>query len=262
MTTLPSIFIGHGAPTLAIESSPARNFLRQLGATLPTPKAICCVSAHWETPHPMVNATPQPGTIYDFSGFPATLYHMQYPAPGAPFYAGRVATLLNDAGLACQIDHRRGLDHGTWIPLYIMYPAANIPIFQLTVLAGGSTTDHLALGRLLEPLREEGVLIIGSGNATHNLREFGANALNPTAPAPEWVVAFDDWLRDTLQGGREEELLAYRERAPFAARNHPTEEHFLPLFVALGAGGEGAPVRQLHASFSYGILSMASYAFG
>ncbi|HEY3376423.1 MAG TPA: class III extradiol ring-cleavage dioxygenase [Armatimonadota bacterium] len=262
MTAIPSIFVGHGAPTLAIDASPTHHFLQRLGGDFPRPKAVVCASAHWETMTPSVSAAPHPDTLYDFYGFPPELYRIQYPASGTPEVAARVADLLHAAGIDCAIEPQRGLDHGAWVPLSLMYPDAGIQVIQLAVLHRGSTADHYALGQALAPLREEGVLILGSGNATHNLHEIGPYFETPDVTPPEWVRAFDAWLTDVVLGGKLDDLLAYRERAPLATRNHPTEEHFMPLLVALGAGGENAVARKLHDSFSYGILSMASYAFG
>ncbi len=259
MERLPAIFIGHGAPSIAIEQSPAHLFLRELGQQLPAPSAILCASAHWETASPEVSATPNPSTLYDFYGFPRELYGMRYPAPGSPRLAVQVARLLTSAGIHARLEPTRGLDHGAWIPLRLMYPEAEYPVLQISLPAGGSMGDVLTLGRILAPLRREGVLILGSGNATHNLRAIAHYADQPSAEPPAWVADFDDWLEAVLTGGHPADLLRYRALAPHAEENHPTEEHFMPLLVALGAGGTAA--RRLHRSFSYGVLSMAAYAF-
>jgi 4,5-DOPA dioxygenase extradiol len=258
MDSLPALFLSHGAPTLPLESGAVPDFLKQLGQTLPTPKAILVISAHWETKSPIVSAATHPRTIHDFSGFPAELYQMQYPAPGAPQLADRVTALLTDAGMQCEVSVDRGLDHGAWTPLILMYPEANIPVTQLSIQRGFSPQHHFQMGQILQPLRHEGVLILASGSATHNLWELqSADAAIP----PEWVKQFADWLTDAIVAGKTEALLHYRELAPFAVQNHPTEEHLLPLFVAMGAGGTDATAKQLHSSFSYGVLSMAAYAF-
>jgi 4,5-DOPA dioxygenase extradiol len=258
MNKLPTLFLSHGAPTLPLESGAVPDFLKQLGQTLPTPKAILVVSAHWETKQPLVSAATHPRTIHDFSGFPKELYQMQYPAPGAPKLAARVVELLADAGMPCEVSVVRGLDHGAWTPLILMYPPANIPVTQLSIQPGLSPQYHFQLGQSLQSLRDEGVLILASGNATHNLRE-----LNPTEQAisPEWVTQFAQWLDDAILAGNTESLLHYRELAPFAVRNHPTDEHLLPMFVAMGAAGNPVEATQLHSSFTYGVLSMAAYAF-
>ena len=260
MSGLPSVFVSHGAPTLPLAPSPAREFLAGLGGVLGRPQAILCISAHWETAAPAVSTAEHPGTVHDFYGFPERLYALRYPAPGAPELARRTAALLAGAGLACTADPAQGLDHGAWVPLLLMYPAADVPTAQLSVQMPLGPAHHLALGRALAPLREEGVLVLGSGGATHNLAELSRAA--PDAPPPPHVTAFEAWLAERAEAGDEESLVDYRRKAPAAARVHPREEHFLPFFVAFGAAGKGARGRRLHDSFSYGALSMAAFAFG
>ena len=257
--TLPSLFLSHGAPTLPLSDTPARTFLAQLGATLERPKAILVVSAHWETAQPTVNAVDRNDTIHDFGGFPRALYDMRYPAPGSASVAARVAELLGAAGIASKTDTKRGLDHGAWVPLLVMYPQADIPVLQLSVQPHLGPEHHLRIGRALAPLRDEGVLIIGSGSFTHDLSEFRGHALND--PAPAWVNSFADWVHAALSAGKIADLLDYRRQAPYATKNHPTEEHLLPLYVALGAAGEGAHAERLHASSTYSVLRMDVYAF-
>ncbi len=259
MTTLPSIFVSHGSPTLPLTASPARAFLSGLGAALGRPEAILCISAHWETREPMVSSAARPETIHDFYGFPAPLYELGYPAPGAPRLAARAAGLLAAAGFACAEDAAQGLDHGAWVPLLLMYPAADVPVAQLSVQMPQGPAHHLALGRALAALRREGVLVLGSGGATHNLAEFRGSSAD--APPLPHVLAFDRWLAAAAEAGDEKSLADYRRLAPEARRVHPREEHFLPFFVAFGAGGAGARGRRLHDSFSYGALSMAAFAF-
>jgi len=256
---LPSLFVSHGAPTLPLTDAPARTFLAGLGTQFPRPKAILMISAHWDTEQPMVNAVAVNETIHDFSGFPRALYEMRYPAPGSTELAERVCDLLCAAGLASATDRKRGLDHGAWVPLSLMYPDADIPVVQLSVQSHLGPAHHLQLGRALAPLRAEGVLIIGSGSFTHNLMEFRGQPLAATAPG--WVTEFAEWCATALAEGRVCDLLTYRRLAPSAARNHPSEEHFLPLFVALGAGGEDAKATQLHTSATHGILRMDVFAF-
>ncbi len=255
----PSVFVSHGAPSLILEASPTNRFLRDLGPQLGRPAAVLCVSAHWEAAQPTVGAAAAPSTIHDFYGFPRELYEVRYPAPGEPALASRVVELLEGAGISAEADPVRGLDHGAWVPLKLMFPGADVPVVQLAVQSGRGPGHHLALGRALAPLRQEGVLILGSGGATHNLREFGGYGRE--AQPIEYARAFDDWLRDAVTAGRTPELEAYRERAPEARRNHPTPEHFLPLFVPLGAAPDGAKGRVLHRAFEYGVLSMAAFAW-
>ena len=257
--SFPSVFVSHGAPTLAIEQNDTVEFLRRLGGELGRPEAILCVSAHWNTEVPTVSGAERPETIHDFGGFSEELYRMRYPAPGAPCLARRVRELLGEAGLACTVSPVRGLDHGAWVPLKLIYPEADVPVTQLSVQPGLSTEHHLRLGRALAPLREEGVLILATGSATHNLTKIGRGEV-----PPEWAREFDEWLFRKIAEGALEELLDYRRLAPHAAVAHPTEEHLLPLFVALGAGSGDTQARSrcLHRGWTWGSLSMAAYGFG
>lgn len=255
---LPSLFVSHGAPTLPLDTaSPARAFLSGLGRQLPRPEALLVVSAHWETRQPSLSSAARPATIHDFHGFPPALYQLRYPAPGAPALAGRAAGLLKAAGAAPLLDPGRGLDHGAWVPLLLAWPEADVPVVQLSVLAGGDAEAHLALGRALAPLRDEGVLILGSGGAVHNLGALSRGG----GPAPDWALAFEDWLVGAVEAGDEAALAAWQDDAPTARRAQPSDEHFLPLFVALGAG-DGGPGRTLHRGFEHGSLSMAAFAWG
>ncbi|MBI3774346.1 MAG: dioxygenase [Gammaproteobacteria bacterium] len=258
MTAMPTIFVSHGAPTLVTDRGRTPDFLRALSQALPRPSAILCVSAHWETEQPMLTSSPAPPTIHDFFGFPQELYTLHYAAPGDPALALRAQTLLTAAGLHASLHPQRGLDHGAWVPLLLAFPQADIPVVQLSVQPQRDAAHHFALGRALRPLRDAGVLILASGGATHNLREFRGQAIN-TAP-PDYVLAFDAWLTAAITRGDAAELLDYPAHAPHALRNHPTPEHFLPLLVALGAA-DSAVGRALHEGFNYGILSMAAYAW-
>ena len=260
MSTLPTLFLSHGSPMLALQDSPARRFLQGLGKTLPRPQAILAVSAHWETRGgPAVSLAEQPETIHDFGGFPRALFEMQYPAPGAPAAATRAAALLSEHGIAAGRSAQRGLDHGAWVPLTLMYPEADIPVAQLSVVHGASPAEHERIGRALAALRSEGVLVVGSGSLTHNLYEYRGQGID--APVPQWVSEFEAWMKARLEGSERAALLDYRRAAPFAAQNHPTEEHLLPLYVAMGAAGPDARATQLHASFEHGVLAMDAYAF-
>ncbi|MBX9947379.1 MAG: dioxygenase [Reyranella sp.] len=252
--SMPTIFVSHGAPTLILDDVPARAFLAGLGRQLPRPAAIVAVSAHWDTDLPAVSLARRPDTIHDFYGFPEALYRLRYGAPGAPELAERVARLVGAAH-----DHHRGLDHGAWVPAMLAWPEADVPIFQLSVQPAASPADHIALGRKLAALRGEGVLVMGSGSAIHNLRALVRGA--DSEPEP-WARDFDDWLAAAVEKGDEAALADYRAQAPNASDAHPTDEHFLPLHVAFGAAGPGARGRALHRSFTLGNLSMASYAFG
>ncbi len=260
MTRLPTLFISHGSPMLALVDSPARRFLQQLGQSLPRPRAIVVVSAHWEAVGgPAVSLAPQPETIHDFGGFPRALFEIQYPAPGAPDVAEQAAALLEAGGFAVKRSAVRGLDHGAWVPLVLMYPGADIPTLQVSVLRGGDAAAHERLGQALAALRDQGMLVIGSGSLTHNLYEFRGQDIDDAAP--DWVSEFSDWMSDKLQRGDREALLDYRQQAPHAARNHPTAEHLMPLYAAMGAAGPGAKAGRIHASYEYGVLAMDTYAF-
>jgi len=258
--SLPTLFISHGSPMLAIEDSPARRFLLDLGKTLPRPKAIIVASAHWESLGGLaVSLAPHPETIHDFDGFAAELYDIEYPAPGAPDAAARAADSLEQAGFDVKRSADRGLDHGAWVPLRLMYPDADIPTAQVSLRRGALPAEHEHIGKALRKLREDGILIIGSGSLTHNLYAFrGASA---DAEVPGWVSEFDEWMHSRLQSNQREALLDYRAQAPFAVRNHPTEEHLLPLFVAMGAAGDTPKAERLHGSYEYGVLAMDMYAF-
>ena len=259
-TNLPSHFLSHGAPTLPLTNTPARAFLQELGGLLPRPKAILVISAHWETTVPTVSAVERNDAIHDFGGFPRALYELQYPAEGAPLVAAQVSELLRASGMVCKTDHRRGLDHGAWVPLLLMYPQADIPVLQLSIQPHLGPRHHLLMGRALAPLRQAGVLIIGSGSLTHDLSEFRGHG--PNDPAPDWVNSFADWIYASLTSGATDDLLDYRRKAPFATKNHPTEEHLLPLYAALGAAGVKPRTERLHASSTYSILRMDVYSFG
>lgn len=255
--TFPAVFLSHGAPNVILHDSATRRFLAGLGDQLGRPRAIVVISAHWETRVPTINATAQPETIYDFFGFEPALYEMRYAAPGAPALARELAGRLESAGMRALPDDAHGLDHGVWVPLKLMYPQADIPVTQISVQPHESAQHHYLIGQTLRELRADNVLVIGSGNATHNLREMRPDG---TAP-PDWVSSFAGWLRDAVTTGDTGALLGYRTDAPFASRNHPTQEHFLPLFVALGAGTPGMPGRILHSSTSNGVLAMDAFAF-
>ncbi|CAN1213432.1 Extradiol ring-cleavage dioxygenase class III enzyme subunit B domain-containing protein [Tumidithrix helvetica PCC 7403] len=254
-----SIFISHGSPELPLRPSPVRDFLLDLGKHIETPKAILAISAHWNTAHPIVSSADRPETIHDFGGFPPELYQLQYPAPGAPQLADRVSELLAKAGFKNEISPNRGLDHGAWNPLMLIYPEANIPVTQLSIQPHLDAAYHFRLGQTLEPLRQEGVLILASGSTTHNLREIGGNAYD--ANPPIWVSDFTDWLTGKAIAGDTKALLDYQHLAPYAQRNHPSAEHLLPFFVAMGAGGKEAKALPLHSSYTYGVLSMAAFLF-
>jgi len=255
--TLPSFFLSHGSPTLALEPGAAGAFWKELGESLPRPQSVLCISGHWNTAAPLLGAAERPETIHDYYGFPEPMYRLSYPAPGAPTLARRALELLQAARIEAALDQRYGLDHGAWVPLRSLYPEADMPVAQLSVQPRRDASWHYRLGRALEPLRAEGVLVLASGGATHNLRELDWQG----GPPPEWAMAFDGWLAEALAAGRTEELLDWTRRGPHALRAHPSPEHFLPLFVGLGAAGGGARGERLYRDFTMGGLSMAAYRF-
>lgn len=259
MTALPSLYVSHGSPMTALQPGAAGARLAELAAALPRPSAIVVASAHYLARSPQVGGAAQPETVHDFGGFPAALYQMRYPAPGDPALAREVAQQLQDAGLPATVDASRGLDHGVWVPLRLMYPAADIPVVPLSIQPHGGPAHQLAVGRALASLREDGVLVIGSGSITHNLHDLAAG-YSAEREAP-YVQPFIRWIEQRLAAGDTAALLDYRKQAPFTERAHPTDEHLLPLFVALGAAGEGAHAQRLDAGVDLGILAMDIYRF-
>ncbi|HQR12125.1 MAG TPA: class III extradiol ring-cleavage dioxygenase [Casimicrobiaceae bacterium] len=259
-TRMPTLFLSHGSPMFAVEPGVAGPTWAALGKRLPRPRAVLMVSAHWETSVPMLTGNTQPETIHDFGGFPPELYRVTYPAPGAPQLAAESVALLKTAGMAAGVDGCRGLDHGAWVPMRWMYPDADVPVAQLSVQPLLGPAHHVAMGRALAPLTASGVLIIGSGHTTHNLRDWMANMRRPV-PLP-YVRNFSNWLAAALAAHDTEALMAYRDRAPEAVRAHPTDEHFLPLFVAYGAAGDHTqPPERFLADSTTEAIAMDSYVF-
>jgi 4,5-DOPA dioxygenase extradiol len=258
---LPSVFVSHGAPTIVIEDNASRRFLAGLGAALPRPRAIVVVSGHWECARPAVLSSLRPPTIHDFYGFPEALYALHYPAPGAPSVARRIEQLCAVADIPLISDPARGLDHGAWIPLQLMYPEHDIPVTQLAVCPNHDAAYHWRLGRALAPLREEGVLILGSGSMTHNLGDVRGLHRGGSVPPLDYAGDFSAWMAAAIEAGDTEALLAWRERAPHAQRAHPSEEHLLPLHVCAGAAGEDWHGRRLHHEILLGAIAMDAYRF-
>ena len=254
----PSLFLSHGSPMMALEDSPTARFLDHLGTSLPTLRAIVVASAHFIAASPTVTTTPHPETIHDFGGFPRPLYEVEYPAHGAPALATEVTRLLSAAGFQPRTDDHLGIDHGTWVPLRRMYPQAQLPVVALSVNPAQTAEWHYRLGLALAPLREEGVLLIGSGGFSHNLRELDWQ--HSDAPAYPWVQAFTGAMRGKLLAGDVAGVLDWQS-LPEARRNHPTTEHLYPLHFALGAGGVGAQATQLHQAVQMGGMAMDAFAF-
>jgi 4,5-DOPA dioxygenase extradiol len=257
--TLPVLFVSHGSPQLLIDDTAARDFLRGYAATMPKPRAIVIASAHFGTSRPAVVGDAKPGMIYDFGGMPQ-LRRLVYSAPGDPVVAMKVAGLLQAAGLAPAVVTGHGYDHGTWVPLMLLYPDADIPVIQLSVQPHLGPAHHVAVGRALASLKDEDLLLIGSGSATHNLEEFYHGGHAPNEPALVWVKAFTDWMHEKVTAGDLDALLRYRALAPYAVENHPTDEHLMPLFISLGAA-DGSAGHRVHSSARGGVISMDTYAF-
>ncbi|WP_095055467.1 class III extradiol ring-cleavage dioxygenase [Pseudomonas sp. Irchel s3b2] len=253
----PSLYISHGSPMLALEPGASGPALASLAAALPKPKAIVMVSAHWESSELLVSGNPQPETWHDFGGFPQALFEVQYPAPGNPQLAAEVVELLKADDLPARIDTQRPFDHGVWVPLSLMYPQADIPVVQVSLPTRAGPALQTRVGHALASLREQGVLLIGSGSITHNLRELDWHA-GPESVEP-WAKAFRDWMIEKLEANDEAALHDYRQQAPNAARNHPSDEHLLPLYFARAAGGEFSVA---HQGFTMGALGMDIYRFG
>ena len=254
----PVLFVSHGAPTFALEPGALGARLREVGSRLAGLRAVLVVSPHWQTRDLDIMTTERPATIHDFGGFPPALYRLAYPAPGAPEAAVEAAELLREAGWQVNENDQRGLDHGAWVPLMHLLPGAEVPVFQLSMPHGLDARQALELGHALAPLRARGIAILGSGSMTHNLHEFRGGATRPEA----YVAGFARWVRAAVERRDLNSLVDYRRLAPDAERAHPTEEHFLPLLVALGASADDDRPVVLDDEVRYGILSMESYAWG
>jgi len=259
-TTQPALFVPHGAPTFALRPGAAGAALARIAGMLPTPRAIVVVSAHWDTLVPTVGFAERPETIHDFWGFPEALYALRYPATGCREAAADVASAIAAAGLPVEKDARRGLDHGAWVPLRLMFPDADVPVIPLSIQSDGGPQQAWQLGRALAPLAARGFLVVASGNVTHNLRDYQLAARNG-GKTPAYVREFSEWLAAKLAAGDTESLLDYRRRAPGAVQAHPSDEHLLPLFVAFGAGGDNARFEHLHAGIDDYVIAMDAYSF-
>lgn len=256
--TLPSLFISHGSPMFALDAGTLGPKLTAFGRRLPRPRAVLVMSPHSMARTLTITSAPEPETVHDFGGFPSALYRVQYPAPGAPEVAQEVAAHLRQLGVAVQLDPDAGRDHGGWVPMLHLFPEADVPVIQITQPASPSPLTHLELGRALGPLRERGILIVGSGSLTHNLYDLGAG---PAASA--YAKSFAAWVYRTLADADLESLLDYRTQSADARRAHPTDEHFLPLFFALGAAGaDWTHVQRIEGGITDDVLSMDSFVFG
>ncbi len=258
MQRIPSVFVSHGAPTFALEPGMAGAQLGALGRALGKPRAVVIVSPHWMTAGVVVTSAQQLRTIHDFGGFDPALYEIEYPAQGAPAPAERIGNELRKGGWEASADPSRGLDHGAWVPLLHMYPQADVPVVQVSMPRSLDPESAFRLGRTLASLGDDGVLVIGSGSLTHNLREFRQG----TTPVASYAREFSEWIRQAVNAGDTDRLVGALRLAPHAQRAHPTSEHFLPLLIALGAARDFLPATVLDGGIAHGVLSMDSFVFG
>ncbi|MGP1684823.1 MAG: dioxygenase family protein [Giesbergeria sp.] len=257
---VPVLYVSHGAPLFAIEAGETGPALARWGAALraqfPALRGVVILSPHWMAPEARVTTAEWPETWHDFRGFPPELYALQYPAPGAPALAEQVLDLLHQAEIAAHGDAERPLDHGAWVPLMHLFPEADVPVVQLALPQTAGPVEVYALGAALQSLCSEGVLVVGSGSMTHNLSEFFGGERG----AAPYVLEFARWIEAAIERGDRQALLDYRRQAPHAVRAHPSEDHFLPLFFALGAAGPDAHAHYLSREVMYGILAMDAFA--
>ncbi|WP_216827360.1 dioxygenase family protein [Alkalihalobacterium elongatum] len=259
---LPSLFVAHGAPLLAIENNEYTKFLKELGDALPRPTAIVLFSAHWESNVQMVGNVNTYSTIYDFGGFSEEIYRIQYPAKGNAELAKDIQELFEKQGISFQVDTNRGLDHGAWVVLRLLYPNADVPVISMSVNPKLSPEEQYQVGKALASLREKDVLIIASGGTVHNLR--AVNFGKDNGEADEWALRFDQWLEDNLKKWDLKSLFDYETVAPGAELAVPTygNEHFIPIFYAMGAADSQQTASLLHRSYRYGNLSHSVWQFG
>jgi 4,5-DOPA dioxygenase extradiol len=256
MSRMPVLFVGHGSPMNAIEDNAWSRGHAALAGLVPRPRAILAISAHWESDGTFTTLDDPPATIHDFGGFPAALYAMRYPAPGDPALARRAATMTGGSAA-----DGRGLDHGTWAVLHRMVPAADVPVVQLSLDLRATPADHVALGRALAPLREEGVLILASGNLTHDLRDAFSRMRRGDSATPDWAARFDAEAARALEA-RDEPWLVKALETPDGRRSHPSAEHWLPVLYAVGASDARDAARFPVTGFDLGSLSMRCVLFG
>lgn len=257
--TLPSIFVAHGSPTLAVENNAYTGFLAELGASLPRPKGIVIFSAHWDSPDQCIGADDQHAALHDFYGFPEQMYTLDYPAPGDPKLCEEIKHLFSQHNLFHQPVRNRGLDHGAWVVLRHIYPDADIPVVPLSIDSRRAPQEQYEIGRMLAPLRKQGILILGSGGLVHNLR-----TLEETNEPAEWAVQYDDWIGQQLQDWNLRNLFQYDKKAPYAKQAVPSYgvEHFSPLFYVMGAADDQRSARKLFQTYVLGSLSLNCWAFG
>jgi 4,5-DOPA dioxygenase extradiol len=260
MSAQPALFVPHGSPMFALQPGAAGVALRTIAGTLTRPRVIVIVSPHWETPIPTVGSATTLRTIHDFSGFDRRLYDLSYPATGCPTAALEVAEALRAADLEVVLDETRGLDHGAWVPLRHMFPDADVPVVPLSIQHHEGPAFAYAVGQAISPLLERGFLVIGSGNITHNLRDW-QTAMQRGGIDADYAKRFSDWVENCLNANAIDDLLDYRRLQADGVRAHPRDEHLLPLFTALGAGGPDAKGNAFHRGLSEFVLAMDGYIF-
>lgn len=256
---MPSVFISHGSPMVAVESGSYQQALATFGESV-RPRAIVIVSAHWaEQETVLVSQDTEYSLIYDFGGFPRELYQLTYPAKGIPELALKIVARLRASEFAAETVISRGLDHGAWVPLRLIYPKADIPIVQISLPATMSPSRLVELGKCIAPLRDTGVMVLGSGGVVHNLRRF--NPYTRDGEVYDWASEFDHWFRTALLDWDTKLLLSYAEKAPNAHLAVPTPEHFVPVFVVIGAVGETTTgrVKHIYEGMEYGSISLRSF---
>ncbi|SFJ43717.1 DODA-type extradiol aromatic ring-opening family dioxygenase [Thermoflavimicrobium dichotomicum] len=259
---IPSFFIAHGAPSLAIKKNGYTRFLEEHFAGLPRPRAVVLFTAHWEASMQMISGVDQYGMIYDFRGFSPELYEMVYPAKGDVELAEEIADLYAKNGISCQIDDKRGIDHGAWVVLHLIYPAADIPVVAMSVNPTLSPEEQYEIGKILAPLKERDVLIMGSGGTVHNLSTLDWHKEEEAEQASaDWANQFDKWLEIQLNNWNLDQLFRYEEKSSGGLVSVPTNEHFIPLFIAMGAGDQNRKARLLYRSYQYGTLSLSCWQF-
>ncbi|MCY0887678.1 MAG: class III extradiol ring-cleavage dioxygenase [Alicyclobacillaceae bacterium] len=256
----PSLFLAHGAPTLVLEHNPYTDFLQnRLSEEISRPTAIVLFTAHFESQKQLVSSVSTYTTLYDFVGFPPKLYHIQYPAKGDVQLADRIVQAFRTAGVEAAPETSRGLDHGAWTVLRLMYPEADIPVVQLSVNPHLSNAAQYAIGKILEPLRNDGILIIGSGGTTHNLRALSWDM--PQGQSAPWVEEWESWLGEKVTAWDMESLFDYEDRGPHAKRAVPRNEHFIPLLLAMGSADEGRRAQQMVRFDEFGSLALTAWKF-
>lgn len=261
MKRAPAVFFGHGSPITILDRGEYAQALAEFGRHCASARGIVILSAHWETLRAVrVTHWESAPLVYDFSGFPAELYRIRYPAPGDPDLAEEAAQHLRAGGIDTAFDDQRGLDHGAWVPLALTLPSALVPVVQISLARGAPPQEIFSLGAALRPLRDSGVVLAGSGGIVHNLRLALANPLD--APPETWALDFDEWVREQIEFRRFTTLMAYASEAPFSERAVPTPEHLAPLFFTLGAAHRDDNVHALFRGMEHGNLSMSSYTFG